>query len=295
MPNRPSIPADIAREILIESGHRCAVCGAGCPLERAHIVPWHKTKEHAAADLICLCASCHERADLENWGEKTLRRYKKRPWVVRHNLTPERSPSQLIQVTIDIELSEFDERQERWFLHALAGFLQISPKAIRIQDKTEGSTRLTIELPDRCAKKILESNDLDELARYLSPLIVIQVQPAPADADDEEEAGLWEKFFGIGDRALEGAEVAFRLASRYHRPLLVHFMGHGIRQELAEEFVQETFLRFLAESRKSRSKPVASKAHLFRTADEIAYRAKQARRAKSPPPRKKTHRTQRRR
>jgi hypothetical protein len=46
-------------------------------------VPWHKSKEHVAADLICLCAACHERADLEDWGERTLRDYKRRPWVLR--------------------------------------------------------------------------------------------------------------------------------------------------------------------------------------------------------------------
>jgi hypothetical protein len=85
MPNRPSIPAEIVRQILIESGHRCAVCGAGCPLERAHIVSWHKSKEHRVEDLICLCANCHERADQEKWGERTLREYKRRPWILRQN------------------------------------------------------------------------------------------------------------------------------------------------------------------------------------------------------------------
>jgi hypothetical protein len=83
LPERPTIPAEIARAILVESGHRCAVCGASCPLERAHIIPWHKSKEHRAEDLICLCASCHERADLEKWGEKTLRQHKQKPWVMR--------------------------------------------------------------------------------------------------------------------------------------------------------------------------------------------------------------------
>jgi len=83
MSTRPAIPAEIEREILIESGHRCAVCGASIPLERAHIIPWHKSREHKAEDLICLCASCHERADKEDWGEKILREYKRRPWVIR--------------------------------------------------------------------------------------------------------------------------------------------------------------------------------------------------------------------
>jgi formylglycine-generating enzyme required for sulfatase activity len=89
MPSRPSIPADMTRQILIESGHRCAVCGAHCPLERAHIIPWHKSKEHKAEDLICLCASCHERADLEEWGENTLREYKRTPWVLRQYQGPQ--------------------------------------------------------------------------------------------------------------------------------------------------------------------------------------------------------------
>jgi formylglycine-generating enzyme required for sulfatase activity len=83
MSKRPAIPAEIARRILIESGHRCAVCGASCPLERAHIIPWHKSKEHKAEDLICLCANCHQRADHEKWGVKTFREYKRNPWILR--------------------------------------------------------------------------------------------------------------------------------------------------------------------------------------------------------------------
>ena len=89
MSERPSIPAEVVREILVESGHRCAVCGAGLPLERAHIIPWHKSRMHRAEDLICLCANCHQRADLEGWSEKTLREYKLRPWVVRASRMPE--------------------------------------------------------------------------------------------------------------------------------------------------------------------------------------------------------------
>jgi type I restriction enzyme R subunit len=83
MVNRTSIPVKIKREILVECGHRCAVCGVPLPLEFAHIIPWHKKSEHKAKNLICLCASCHERADKENWDEKTLNEYKQRPWVMR--------------------------------------------------------------------------------------------------------------------------------------------------------------------------------------------------------------------
>jgi len=67
----------------VESGHCCAVCGNPGPLELAHIRPWHQSREHKAEDLICLCANCHARADKDGWGEKTLREYKRNPWVSR--------------------------------------------------------------------------------------------------------------------------------------------------------------------------------------------------------------------
>lgn len=57
MPNRPAIPTDIAREVMLESGHRCAVCGLPCALDKAHIIPWSKVREHTIENLVCLCAS----------------------------------------------------------------------------------------------------------------------------------------------------------------------------------------------------------------------------------------------
>ncbi|TEU15099.1 MAG: HNH endonuclease, partial [Anaerolineales bacterium] len=106
MSNRPSIPAEIKRKVFIESGHRCAVDGTPIPLERAHIIPWHKSREHKAEDLICLCANCHQRADLEKWGEKTLREYKRKPWILRQyenaEIMPE--PTTKVELTIEMEL-----------------------------------------------------------------------------------------------------------------------------------------------------------------------------------------------
>src|SRR5437773_254172 len=139
MSTRPAIPVAIRRKVLVESGHRCAVDGTPCPLETAHIVPWHISQEHKAADLICLCANCHERADREKWGEQQLREYKVRPSVSRQF---ERSDDQLqmtrVELTIDMDLSEFDELHERLLQHALALLLNISPNAVRIiaKDRT---------------------------------------------------------------------------------------------------------------------------------------------------------------
>jgi type I restriction enzyme, R subunit len=81
--NRPSIPADVERQVMIEAGHRCAVCGSELPLERAHIIPWSRSRDHSFENLVCLCANCHERADKEKWDQKTFEEYKKRPWVIR--------------------------------------------------------------------------------------------------------------------------------------------------------------------------------------------------------------------
>jgi type I restriction enzyme R subunit len=124
--NRPAIPAEIVREVLFESGHRCAVCGTPCPLERAHVIPWHKSREHKAEDLICLCPNCHERADKEKWGEKTLRKYKQMPWVLRHN-TDMRGATTRLQIVIHMELEHFDEKNLKWLKYAIAEFLGILP------------------------------------------------------------------------------------------------------------------------------------------------------------------------
>ncbi|MBI1926498.1 nucleotide sugar dehydrogenase, partial [Candidatus Poribacteria bacterium] len=189
MSNRPSIPAEIAREILIECGHRCAVCGTGCPLERAHIIPWHESREHKIEDLICLCANCHERADREKWGEATLREYKRRPWVLRQ-YENERSipePKTKVELTIEMELDHFDEKNQRWLQHAIAGFLEISPNAVRITlIERSKSVKVTIELPKQSAEKLLsayQKND-PELIKYLDPLVLTDLR---LEADTGEQ------------------------------------------------------------------------------------------------------------
>ncbi len=57
--NRPKIPADLQRRVMIETGYSCAVCRARLPLEIDHIVNWSKVKEHTFDNLIALCPTCH--------------------------------------------------------------------------------------------------------------------------------------------------------------------------------------------------------------------------------------------
>jgi 5-methylcytosine-specific restriction endonuclease McrA len=81
MPERPPIPATMSRAVMLEAGHRCAVCGETSALDVHHIIPWEKVKKHEPANLICLCAVCHRRAGDNEMDRSSLRQYKTHPWV----------------------------------------------------------------------------------------------------------------------------------------------------------------------------------------------------------------------
>lgn len=56
---RPAIPAEIERQVMLETGYSCAVCRARPPLDIEHIEEWAKVKEHKFENLIALCPTCH--------------------------------------------------------------------------------------------------------------------------------------------------------------------------------------------------------------------------------------------
>ena len=109
---RSRIPAEVQRAVRIQSGDRCAVCGCGAGLEFATIRPWHESGDVSGENLICLCASCHARADQQNWDEKTLRAYKDKPWVARQYERARADVSKVgvfsTRITIQIELAEHE-------------------------------------------------------------------------------------------------------------------------------------------------------------------------------------------
>lgn len=183
MATRPKIPADIERALLVESGHRCAVCGESCPLERAHIIPWNKSREHKLEDLICLCASCHERADHEDWGTQVLRLYKSRPWVLRKQ--DDRyvlGRKKKVRLTLDLQLGDYDGLQERIIINALAGFLSVSPESIKIDSIDEGSVILDLELPTEAADRILDAYKRrdPEMVQIIERLNILNIsEPVP--------------------------------------------------------------------------------------------------------------------
>lgn len=77
MAERPAIPAEIRRRVLVESGHRCAIHTCRHPVvDIHHIIPWEQCKEHGYDNLIALCPNCHRRADAGEIDRKALRMYK---------------------------------------------------------------------------------------------------------------------------------------------------------------------------------------------------------------------------
>ncbi len=74
---RPNIPADLRRAVLVEAGHRCAIPQCRYPeVEVHHIVPWETCKAHEYENLISLCPNCHSRADRGEIDRLSLRLYK---------------------------------------------------------------------------------------------------------------------------------------------------------------------------------------------------------------------------
>jgi hypothetical protein len=74
---RPQIPAEIRRRVLVEAGHRCAIPTCRhIEVDIHHIVPWTQCQTHEYDNLIALCPNCHRRADRGEIDRKSLRLYK---------------------------------------------------------------------------------------------------------------------------------------------------------------------------------------------------------------------------
>lgn len=79
MSDRPSVPAETKRRILIESGYRCAVPTCRFPItENAHIVSWAKAQDHSYENLVALCPNCHTMYDSGRIEQAAIIAYKKK-------------------------------------------------------------------------------------------------------------------------------------------------------------------------------------------------------------------------
>lgn len=77
MNQRPAIPSELRRRVLVEAGHRCAIPTCRhIEVDVHHIIPWERVNEHSYENLIALCPNCHRRADRDDIDRKSLRLYK---------------------------------------------------------------------------------------------------------------------------------------------------------------------------------------------------------------------------
>ena len=78
MNERPPIPAELRRRVLVEAGHRCAIPTCRyIDVDIHHIVPWETCQKHAYENLIALCPNCHRRVHKTNEiDRKSLHHYK---------------------------------------------------------------------------------------------------------------------------------------------------------------------------------------------------------------------------
>lgn len=75
--NRPAIPAELRRRVLVEAGHRCAIPACRqIPVEINHIIEWASVKEHTFENLIALCPTCHARYTKKDIDRKSMEMYK---------------------------------------------------------------------------------------------------------------------------------------------------------------------------------------------------------------------------
>jgi glyoxylate utilization-related uncharacterized protein len=83
---------------------------------------------------------------MERWGQQTLREYKRKPWVLRHyrNVDGISKPPKKVELKIEMELEHFDEKNQRWLQHAIAGFLGVSADAVWITEMEKGSVEVAI-------------------------------------------------------------------------------------------------------------------------------------------------------
>lgn len=158
MPDRPKIPAPTARQVLHESCHRCAVCGFGLSIELAHIVPWRKTQDHSAENLIALCATCHTIADKDKWNSKDFEVYKKQPWALRANAAQPMSAPQKAMVDLILardaeDMGEYQRVQLVQMVAAYAGAMISDVKLVSVSPAQSSLIRL--ELPRDAAERII--------------------------------------------------------------------------------------------------------------------------------------------
>jgi type I restriction enzyme R subunit len=134
------------------------VCGFGLSIELAHIIPWHKTNDHSAPNLIALCATCHEMADQQKWNSKDFEVYKREPWALRTNVgkpqsAPQKALVDLILARDAQQMGEFERTQLVYMVAAYAGVRIEDARLIAVEPSS--SVLIRLELPKDAAERLI--------------------------------------------------------------------------------------------------------------------------------------------
>ncbi len=179
---RPAIPKDIEREVLLEARHRCSVCCAPLPLQRAHICAWSTSHSHASENLIALCANCHSRADHENWGERALRRYKQSPCAIIAHAAKPASPEQqcIIDLILACDPEDMTAMQRRRLVSMVAAYAEVSIESVTITEvRPHNSSIASLIVPEHVANRLaagwMRRDPL--LIELLEDIPVIEIMP----------------------------------------------------------------------------------------------------------------------
>ncbi len=119
-----------------------------------------------------------------------------------------------VRIELDIDLEAFDEHNQNILRHALAGLLQISPTAIRIIEKMQGSVRLLIELPEVASRQLID-------LFYTSPRVVHTHLPAFFVQNIKTESTREQTPIFIVSSGRAGSTLLARMISHHPRLLCV--------------------------------------------------------------------------
>jgi hypothetical protein len=155
---------------MVECGHRCSVCGDPTALEKAHIIPWGKRKEHKFENLVVLCANCHTRSHSENWSTEVLREYKKKPWVARYRSVRDDAMAEraVVELRLDLRPENFDSIERERILNAIAAVLDICPKDVVTLQIRAGSIFVIYEIPQNKVERLMYHQDTAFLLFFLA-------------------------------------------------------------------------------------------------------------------------------
>ncbi len=177
MSDRPAIPIDIQRDLLFECRYRCACDCEPVSLEKAHIIPWSKSKDHSAPNLVVLCANCHTRSHVENWPESQLRRFKERPCALERDRMPVVSGEQkaMVDLIVSTNVDSMTDRQRLRFAMIAAAYAGVEFREVSVVAVAPTNSSLVrVEMPRSAAERLIlgfQSED-PRLASFLNEFAV---------------------------------------------------------------------------------------------------------------------------